>query len=372
MELNSIYLLLDTIFFTQGLILGVIFIFANRKEKPTLFLGLFLICLVFRALPSVLNILYDGEIIDYDLIPDFFLFLTLPLFYIYAHKVSVIKEQKLDYLILIPGIIEFIVLMGLFFLSIPYVDYLAFDIYNLTGMVFSIFIAVKIIRFANKHLVIVKNQYASISGLQLYWVKKFAIVLLINLAITIVSVIFEYEWIELFLSVFDLVLVYWIIFRGIRQENIEPLIDQEDEGYILQQLGNNKLNPKEINLDDTEDLKAIVNTLDNHLEKSMVYKQKELSITDVSRSINTSPKKVSKAINQIKKINFNSYINTYRVNKAVEYLQDSDYNCLTIEGIANEVGFKSKSAFYSAFKKEKNCSPLDLRNQFTESNRSDS
>lgn len=363
MQLNSIYHLLDIILFTQGFIFGLIFIITSRKEKPTLFLGLFLICLVFGKVTSVLDLIFDDEIFDYNLIPEFFMFLTLPLFYRYAHKVSVIKEQKVNYRILILGVIEFIVLMTLMVVGIPYMDNLAFDIYSLIGLVFSVFIAIKTIRFANKHLIIIENQYASISGLQLFWVKQFIIVLLLNLATLIALIIFDYEWMELFLVLFDLVLVYWIIYRGMQQENVEPLLDQEEESYVLEPL-KNQLNPKKLNIDDNNNLEIIVNTLDEYLEESKAYKQKNISIVDVSKAIDTSPKKVSKAINYFKDMNFNSYINSFRIKEAINYLQNPEFEHLSIEGIGNEAGFKSKSAFYNAFKKEKNCTPLALRKSF--------
>ena len=321
-------------------------------------------CFVLGRVHSVLDLIYSEEIFDYELIPDLLLFLTIPLFYVYAHKVSVIKEQTWNYRILLPGVIELVILLVLIVLNIPYYNHIAFDIYSLFGIGFSVYIVLKIIRFANKHLEIVKNQYASISGLHLYWVKQFTTVLLINLIITILTNFLEERvWIELMLISLDLIMVYWIIYQGMQQENVEPLLDEEEEDYIVKQVDSNTP-PKLVSEDDKAEMKTIVLTLDNYLIKTKDFKRKDLSIIDVSRAIEVSPKKVSKAINLIKEVNFNGYINAFRIQEAVSYLQSTEFDYLSIEGIGHEAGFKSKSTFYSAFKKEKNCTPSELRNQY--------
>ncbi len=361
-QFESLIFLVDLLFFTQGIIFGSIFIFTSKKERPTLFLGLFLFSFVLGALPSVLDVLFEREVFDYELIPQAFLFLMLPLFYIYAHKVSVIKEQKWDYRILIPGVLE--VVLWVIFISIGFnfQETIFGDIYGLGGFIFNVFVAIKIIQFANKHLSIVKNQYASISGLQLFWVKRFAFGLLANLFLIVFTSFFDTTITVFLLYTFQLILIYWLIYKGIRQENVEPLLDQEDEDFIVKQVSDVS-NPKVIKLGDETELQDIIKSLDEHLKISKAYKRKDLSIVDVSNAIEMSPKKVSKAINHIKSVNFNSYINGFRIEEAVFYLQNPDFEYLSIEGIGNEAGFKSKSAFYNAFKKEKDCTPLELRKQ---------
>ncbi|MEO1097269.1 MAG: helix-turn-helix domain-containing protein, partial [Bacteroidota bacterium] len=64
------------------------------------------------------------------------------------------------------------------------------------------------------------------------------------------------------------------------------------------------------------------------------------------------------------KKNFNSYINTYRIQEASRLLQDETNGHLTIAAIAFEIGFNSISSFNTAFKKQIGQTPQAYRKQF--------
>jgi AraC-like DNA-binding protein len=53
---------------------------------------------------------------------------------------------------------------------------------------------------------------------------------------------------------------------------------------------------------------------------------------------------------------FSTYINEYRINEACQKIEIGSF--LKIEEIGYEVGFNSKSTFFSTFKKIKNTTPL--------------
>ena len=83
----------------------------------------------------------------------------------------------------------------------------------------------------------------------------------------------------------------------------------------------------------------------------------ELSLKRLSERLEVNSNIVSKTINSELNLNFNDYINQKRVKVAQERLLSNDFKQLTIEAIGNSVGFNSKSAFYTAFKKFVGCSP---------------
>lgn len=56
---------------------------------------------------------------------------------------------------------------------------------------------------------------------------------------------------------------------------------------------------------------------------------------------------------------FNDYINELRIDDIIDELNNSISNHLTMDGVANNYGFKSKSTFYRAFKKYKGCTPKE-------------
>ena len=73
---------------------------------------------------------------------------------------------------------------------------------------------------------------------------------------------------------------------------------------------------------------------------------------------------LSNLLNAHGKISFTDFINNYRIQEAVEYLKDRSMQRKTIENIATECGFGSRSAFYRAFIKVHSTSPTKYRDQF--------
>ena len=67
--------------------------------------------------------------------------------------------------------------------------------------------------------------------------------------------------------------------------------------------------------------------------------------------MNTNKSYLSQVINEYFRKNFSTFVNEYRVKEASRLLLEKESENYTIEAIANSVGFKSKSAFNSAFKK---------------------
>jgi YesN/AraC family two-component response regulator len=81
------------------------------------------------------------------------------------------------------------------------------------------------------------------------------------------------------------------------------------------------------------------------------------SLKGLATVFETHPNTISRLINQETGGNFNDYLNRFRIDLARERLLSEDYRHLTIEGIGQSVGFRSKSSFYQAFKKQTGKSP---------------
>ncbi|MEO1805870.1 MAG: AraC family transcriptional regulator [Bacteroidota bacterium] len=86
-------------------------------------------------------------------------------------------------------------------------------------------------------------------------------------------------------------------------------------------------------------------------ESASVYQNPSLTITDLSRLLNTNRNIVSKVINQEFHMNFNDFVNTKRVEAVIEKLQKGEHTKNTLLGIAMDCGFNSKTTFNRAFKK---------------------
>ncbi|HSI74802.1 MAG TPA: helix-turn-helix domain-containing protein [Lunatimonas sp.] len=97
------------------------------------------------------------------------------------------------------------------------------------------------------------------------------------------------------------------------------------------------------------------------LTEEKIYKDAELSLSTVANRLNISANYLSQLINSLSSRNFSDLINFYRVEEAMNCLTHSDFVDYTMEGIGYEVGFNSKSSFYSAFKKQTGITPTQFK-----------
>lgn len=98
----------------------------------------------------------------------------------------------------------------------------------------------------------------------------------------------------------------------------------------------------------------------NHVtETEKPFLSNNLTLIELARKLNTNSNYLSKVINDTTGKNFNQYINHFRIEEACKRLSGESSHYLTIEGIALSVGFKSKSAFNTAFKKSQSITPSE-------------
>ncbi|WP_462250646.1 helix-turn-helix domain-containing protein [Ferruginibacter sp.] len=95
------------------------------------------------------------------------------------------------------------------------------------------------------------------------------------------------------------------------------------------------------------------------MESEKIYEDPELSLTQVAKQLKTNPSLLSKIINQGFQLNFNDFINNYRITAVKEKLQAGEQKKQTLLGIAYDCGFNSKATFNRAFKKTTGASPKE-------------
>ena len=107
--------------------------------------------------------------------------------------------------------------------------------------------------------------------------------------------------------------------------------------------------------DDAKELyAAVLGVMENSDE---IYKL-GFNVDRLSELVHSRPRYVSQAINQEYGSNFNSLLNEYRIKEACRRLGgNADYANMTIEGIAESVGFKSRTSFGALFKSITGLSP---------------
>lgn len=89
-----------------------------------------------------------------------------------------------------------------------------------------------------------------------------------------------------------------------------------------------------------------------------VYEDPELSLSLLSQKIGTQAHLLSRIINEDLHKTFTELLHEYRINAIKESIAKGELETYSILGIAHKNGFKSKSAFNTAFKKYTGLTPL--------------
>jgi AraC-like DNA-binding protein len=90
----------------------------------------------------------------------------------------------------------------------------------------------------------------------------------------------------------------------------------------------------------------------------------DLTLQTLAADLSIPPHQLSQIINERLGQTFSDFINSYRVDEAKLRLQDPAFAHMSLLGIAEDVGFSSKSSFNSVFKKHANMTPSEFRNGF--------
>jgi YesN/AraC family two-component response regulator len=100
-----------------------------------------------------------------------------------------------------------------------------------------------------------------------------------------------------------------------------------------------------------EDKVEILNKLKEGMEVEKYFKNNLVSQANLSKKLLIPAHHISQVINEKLNQSFFEFIATYRIREAEKLLLNPELNHLTVEEIAEEVGYNSKSAFNKTFKK---------------------
>ncbi|MEM7374641.1 MAG: helix-turn-helix domain-containing protein [Bacteroidota bacterium] len=108
-----------------------------------------------------------------------------------------------------------------------------------------------------------------------------------------------------------------------------------------------------------KEAKPLIDALTSEMESTQVYKDPNLKISGLAKTLTISSHQLSQLLNDNLGKNFSQFINEYRIQASKQLLLSHPH--LTIEAIAYEVGFNSKSSFYGAFKQFEGGTPAAFR-----------
>ncbi len=192
---------------------------------------------------------------------------------------------------------------------------------------------------------------------------------LLRLNLFIICIIIIWLLSQLEVSIFDSVYVtnllwilvsclsWWILYYGVFRLQI---VTQKDEihQYLVSKNIKSTKSKRRIN---EATASKIIAQLYKIMDEEELYKNPLLSRLDLANRLGTNEMYLSQIVNQELNKSIISFVNEYRIEAAKNLLHNPMFNKYSLEAIGMEVGFKSKSTFYSTFKKSLEMSPGAFR-----------
>ncbi len=100
------------------------------------------------------------------------------------------------------------------------------------------------------------------------------------------------------------------------------------------------------------------------LAQDAIYKRSDLTLGALSEALNENPHYVSQVISQDLNTGFYELINLHRIEHAKRLLRETPEE--TVLAVAMSVGFNSKSAFHTAFRRRTGATPSEFRSSCTQ------
>jgi AraC-like DNA-binding protein len=104
----------------------------------------------------------------------------------------------------------------------------------------------------------------------------------------------------------------------------------------------------------------IIEKIQRFMEFEKIYSDSSLSLTFFADKLEIPVPYLSQIINEEYNLSFPEFVNTYRIIEA-KHLLENNQSEFTIQQIMYEVGFNSKSAFNTAFKKYTGYTPSEIK-----------
>ena len=178
------------------------------------------------------------------------------------------------------------------------------------------------------------------------------------------SIVFLFITIVLIIALFVLAILFY---RRKLQETSIIVRNYEELLKLKKEVRGQR---KDTELEKSDASEKLASGIQKLFETEKLYRKPGLSVDDVAKRLQTSRRQLSNAISLHYQRNFVEYVNTFRVEEAIEMLKQQheggEYAYYTIEAIGKIVGFNHKSPFYSAFKRITGISPLEYMDNINE------
>ncbi len=344
--------------------LGLLLITSKVKRSlANTILGTFFLCWAFNFLDGYL--LLDEFYLKYPqlaLWEDALIFTYGPLIYFYVKALfkDIPPWKPQHFWHLIPFFLLLITLVAVYHMQpLDYQrgilqDILALDqvssIFPITMMIIVhiLIYFVASFRRVKRYQDLLKDLYATFN---IQWLSNTLIFLIVIVIVSLlISVMQFYGGKQLFetglivLNIILLVFISQILFKAFEEPELFAL---EKRAYRLTISKDKQL--------------QISKAVSRAMEKDKMYLDPDVTLMELARRIQASPREASQVINDRFQQNFFDLINSRRIQEAQNILKSSTDPKLTVSEVMYQVGFNSKSSFNTQFKKKTGITPSEFK-----------
>ncbi len=254
--------------------------------------------------------------------------------------------------------------------------------YQIAGKISMTLYFILSIRYYNKYKKLIVQVSSNADAMLFKWIKNYLIAFLIMLLLPHIFEVFNFYFPSAnsyqdgwwFYLAYSLVL-YYIALTGYSNAvhskigfkmsvfDSKPILLLNTNSAIFQEEENTiDIDYEEQNEKIPEEIVFWKHKIETLIQAEKLYQNPELSLTEIAKKLQTNTSIISKAINQGFQMNFNDFINNYRIEAVKELFAKGEHKKSTLLGIAFDCGFNSKATFNRAFKKNTNYSPKEYLN----------
>ena len=219
-------------------------------------------------------------------------------------------------------------------------------------------------RVLNRYSQAIKDTFSTIDKINLNWLKTITVLTMI---VWILGIIIE------FLQIFDLntpfqtttpvaiaILIYVMGYLGLRQPEIFTGVSDAPTPLVMEPESPDSKKYERSGLTKAK-AGALHKKLIHLMETDKPFTYSSVKLGQLAKMVGTTPNYLSQVINEECEQNFYDFVNEYRINEAKKMIQNPANEQVTLLSIAYDVGFNSKSAFNTAFKKYTGMTPSQFR-----------
>ncbi|MEP5611613.1 MAG: AraC family transcriptional regulator, partial [Cyclobacteriaceae bacterium] len=194
--------------------------------------------------------------------------------------------------------------------------------------------------------------------IDLLWIRRLILIIIASFGVILILLVISrghfgmdtfHQW-DFYRSIVLLIyaaILYWVSISGFQQaQTLNLAIEENPQGAK-----------------DGNELSIVVTRLQECIADGFLYRNPELSLTDLSKFSGISQRAISDAIHQELGKNYYQFINEYRVEEMKMKLLDNSLNHFKIFSLAIDSGFNSKASFNRVFKTYTGHTPKEFKSQ---------